>query len=327
MPAPTRAAINETAMEVINMGTVYEFTRGGLKPIDTGGVVIGQFVLQAHRHQVGVVCEGSGAGHAVIFPDGSSAESQRLNALSPFTRITIVEGELATPEHVAGLIRLRDVFRANARREQEAAAQQKQRDEATFVLRLREQYPWAIPVGKLSNAARAAKNLKTELGLCFPRVKFSVKSSSYSGGNSVDLSWTLGPTTAEVEKVSSKYQDGNFDGMNDIHEYDRSAYGGAVDIVLGRAKYVMESRHYPEEIHETVGRALCALQNVTYEGQWTRNLCGQGDTTDLQSHVNQLLSRTSFGPNENYAGVEYTPAEERQQDVHHSDWCRIIKER
>jgi hypothetical protein len=139
----------------VQSGTVYELTRGGLKPIDTTGLQIGQRVLQAHHHEVGVVCEATSRGYFVIFPDGSSSHGQTVGALSPFTRIEAVAG-FASAEEVADLFRLRDEFQANARLEWEEATQKKQRDEAAFVIQLRERYPWAVPVGKLSDAARDA---------------------------------------------------------------------------------------------------------------------------------------------------------------------------
>jgi hypothetical protein len=109
----------------------------------------------------------------------------------------------------------------------------------TVVAELHAKYPWAKPAnGKISSHARAAANMRSELTREFPGVRFSVRSDSFSGGSSVDVKWTNGPTSAEVNAIISKYQYGHFDGMIDLYEYDCSDAGKAVDDVLGRAKYV-----------------------------------------------------------------------------------------
>lgn len=300
---------------------VYEFTGGKLTPMTTQGLAIGQRVMQAHRGKRGVICEDHGHSYLVIFPDGAEAANQRLNQLSPFTRITITEG-IADTQEVARLQELRLQKRETDRTARETASKQKVTDTERIKIELRVKYPWAVPPGTLSDHARAAKNLRIELSKTFPGIKFSVKSSSFAGGNDVTISWTLGPTRKEVKTIADKYQDGHFDGMIDLYEYDHSAFGSAVDTVLGRAKYVSESRSFPEELHEQVGRDLCALQHVPYNGPWTSGLLGSGDRADLQSHVNQLLGETSFAPDEKYQGVESVPNDQRQGG---QDWVRIIK--
>jgi len=110
--------------------------------------------------------------------------------------------------------------------------------------------------------------------------------------------------------------------MIDLYENDRSAYGEAVDKVLGRAKYVSESRDCPDDLYEQIGRALCALQHLEYDGPYTRFLFGEHDRYDLGSHVSQLLSRTSFNAGECYLEVETVPFDERDSG---NDWCRIVK--
>jgi len=300
---------------------VFEFTGGKLTPMTSQGLAIGQRVMQAHRGKRGVICEDHGHNYLVIFSDGSEAANQRLNQLSPFTRISIIEG-IADKAEVESLQELRVLKREADRVAREEASKQHVTDTERIKHELQDKYPWAIPPGTLSDHARAAKNLRIELSQTFPGIKFSVRSSSFAGGNDVTISWTLGPTRKEVKAIADKYQDGHFDGMIDLYEYDRSAFGSAVDTVLGRAKYVSESRRFPEELHEQVGRDLCALQHVPYDGLRTSGLLGSGDRTDLQSHVNQLLGATSFAPNEKYQGVESIPNEERQSG---HDWVRIIK--
>ena len=45
---------------------------------------------------------------------------------------------------------------------------------------------------------------------------------------------------AKVEKITGKYQEGNFDGMNDIYEYNHE---NVFPNIFGGAQYVFENRH------------------------------------------------------------------------------------
>ena len=64
--------------------------------------------------------------------------------------------------------------------------------------------------------AETAKLIRNALKRAFPGVTFSVKSKNYAGGCSVDVRWTDGPTTAEVEAVAQMFQGRRFDGMIDL---------------------------------------------------------------------------------------------------------------
>lgn len=72
---------------------------------------------------------------------------------------------------------------------------------------------------KSLSCAETAKLLRAELKSAFPSIKFSVKSSTYSGGASIRVGWTDGAFTSEVEKVAKKYEGATFDGTIDLKEY------------------------------------------------------------------------------------------------------------
>lgn len=177
--------------------------------------------------------------------------------------------------------------------ERAAAAQvEKQRQDAERIKWASEfSYLQTTGDGKTQPHALGAKNIKKELSRAFPGVKFSAKSNSYSGGNSIDVSWDLGPTADAVDKIISKYQEGSFDGMTDSYDYDRANQWPEI---YGGAKYVHSARHCPEKITEQISRGLCALQRIEYAGQWTRNLCGENDDRDLGQHVHQLFCKTAW---------------------------------
>ena len=60
-----------------------------------------------------------------------------------------------------------------------------------------------------------AKMLRRVLKEASPGVKFSVRSSKYSGGSSIDVSWTDGPTSDQVRELASVFEGSYFDGMID----------------------------------------------------------------------------------------------------------------
>jgi len=186
---------------------------------------------------------------------------------------------------------------------------------------LLEQYSWLEQRAdtRRSSHALGAKNIRTELKRHFPWVKFTVTSKSFSGGNSINIRWDLGPTSQAVNAITDRYQESDFDGMQDLSIPRRTLHPE----LFGGAKYVHEQRSFPHELYDQVGRDLCALQHVEYAGQYTRHLYGQSDDRSLQEHVNALLYSTHFGAAEKYAGVERTPQAERTGTDWH--WCRIKK--
>ena len=98
----------------------------------------------------------------------------------------------------------------------------------------------------------AAKNLRVELKRAFPSVAFGVRTSKYSGGNSVTVSWIDGPNREQVEKIANKYAGGHFDGMTDSYEYKRSPWTE----VFGEARYVFCERSYSAKTLLSVARLV-----------------------------------------------------------------------
>jgi hypothetical protein len=122
---------------------------------------------------------------------------------------------------------------------------------AAAVEKLRADYPHLVQGG---GPVVAAKNIRTELKRAFPSVKFSVRTEQYSGGNSVNVSWTDGPTAQQVERITNKYAGGSFDGMTDCYDYKRSPWTE----VYGDAKYLFCNRDYSDRMLESVINRVCA---------------------------------------------------------------------
>lgn len=66
------------------------------------------------------------------------------------------------------------------------------------------------------DAADVAKMVRQDLKKHFAGEKFSVRTDKYSGGASVTIHWTDGPTGKQVEAIAKKYEGSDFDGMIDL---------------------------------------------------------------------------------------------------------------
>lgn len=124
----------------------------------------------------------------------------------------------------------------------------------------RANYSHLILVTNDRNAA--TKNIKKELAQAFPGVKFSVRRRHYTA---IDIDWDNGPTTKEVEAITSKYQEGSFDGMTDCYEYSKD---DSFTDLYGGARYVFENRHYADSDYITVVKAICKAENIEYNDQY-----------------------------------------------------------
>jgi hypothetical protein len=160
-----------------------------------------------------------------------------------------IDNVIETPEKIREAIK-----QANAATDaKKEAARLEEIKKADLRASLPSKYPYLTPINKtMSSHALGAKNLRIELKRAFPAVKFSVRSDSYSGGSSIDVSWTDGPLTDEVKTISDKYQECDFDGMDDSTHYRHTAWPE----VFGGAKYVMEQRHESAELTLKVAKAM-----------------------------------------------------------------------
>lgn len=101
-----------------------------------------------------------------------------------------------------------------------------------------------------SSSANCATAIREELKKEFAGVKFKVTSQNYSGGDSVHITWSDGPTVDSVDSITNKYQYGSFDSMNDMYEYSNTRED------IPQTKYVQTRREISEEINNTLFEAL-----------------------------------------------------------------------
>lgn len=116
--------------------------------------------------------------------------------------------------------------------------------------------PHLVPISacKGGSLIAASKNIKIELALAFPGIKFSIKTRRFSGGDAIDVSWTDGPTSKQVDEIIDRYSAGSFDGMQDLYEYSRNAWTDA----FGDGKYVHSRREMSDA---AIGRAIRLLRS------------------------------------------------------------------
>jgi len=65
------------------------------------------------------------------------------------------------------------------------------------------------------SAAETAKEIRAALKQHFPKQKFSVRTSVYSMGASIDVRWVGGPDHGAVNSVCAFFAGSEFDGMTD----------------------------------------------------------------------------------------------------------------
>lgn len=146
------------------------------------------------------------------------------------------------------------------------------------------------------SVADTAKLIRTNLKQVFRDVKFSVRSSSYSGGASIRIHWTDGPCPVRVERVAKRYEGADFDGMQDLKTSKTAVLMGAdgrprevrfgADFVFCERE--VTDREAREKIIADLIHERCTLREengVYYWGQsyadsvedWARRAVGEWD--------------------------------------------------
>jgi len=101
-----------------------------------------------------------------------------------------------------------------------------------------------------TEAAKAAREIKSTLKKRFPETKFRVNSENFAGGNAVNIHYKgtrQGPKPKEVEAIARKHQFGHFDGMTDSYNYSNW------NDEIPQAKYVhvsVDTKELREEMKE-----------------------------------------------------------------------------
>lgn len=114
---------------------------------------------------------------------------------------------------------------------------------------------------KYLTCAQTAKLIRAALKAAFPTVKFSVRSNTYSGGASIDVTWTDGPTDAMVQKITEQFAGATFDAMADLKNYHDSELNG--ERVHFGADFVFTRRQISPELMTRVAERVCKKYGVS----------------------------------------------------------------
>ncbi|MFW6172427.1 MAG: LPD29 domain-containing protein [Elusimicrobiota bacterium] len=109
-----------------------------------------------------------------------------------------------------------------------------------------------------TNQAKAASEIRKVLKREFPQTKFSVTSKGFSMGDSVSVRWIDGPTREQVENKISQFQEGHFDGRQDLYIYSNTRED------MPQTKYLSCDREMSEETKEIIKKRL----GITDEEAW-----------------------------------------------------------
>jgi hypothetical protein len=206
-------------------------------------------VYAIHGQQIPGTCESFGgigvmgglADFDIVWENGTESRRIPESLVRCSVQWEVLDG-VASAEEIQAM---RDAATRETERraeEQKAKAEKFAADVAALRADRKYSHLAQIQKGEYKSAAFAAANLRQELKDAFPGVKFSVRSSSFSGGDSIDVGWNCGPTTAEVRRIADKYRAGSFDGMDDLYTYESRAW----TTVFGDAKYVSCQRSVPQ---------------------------------------------------------------------------------
>jgi hypothetical protein len=178
-----------------------------------------------------------------------------------------------------------------------------------------------VDEAKRLTCAETAKLVRKELAKKFPSQKFSVRSDSYAGGASVDISWENGLPQSVVEKVVDKFSGAGFDGMVDLQYYkyhwllpdgsvkiahseyeeiDTQKPKGAVAVQFG-ADFIMCHRHLTDEVMITIAKDVSKFGKLIFDGNMNASLEYDNRWFDwwiLAGHI------ASTGNLDNYKGVK-----------------------
>lgn len=128
------------------------------------------------------------------------------------------------------------------------------------------------------DVVQKAKILRRELSYRFPDQKFSVNTERYSGGSSINVSWTDGVAEKQVKKVVDLYQYTypDEDLQSDYHHHDNHAF---------------TKRTISDEAKEQVADQILDkfADSVFQDDHWRDNR--------FRQEYNQKVQKTSFSEN------------------------------
>jgi len=113
---------------------------------------------------------------------------------------------------------------------------------------------------KYFSTAETAKMIRKALAESFPGIKFSVRSKTYSGGSSINVSWTDGPTAKMVDAIAGTFSGAYFDGMQDYKGSTYAMIDG--ETVKFGADFIFTAREHSDVLRAQVVAAYTRKYGV-----------------------------------------------------------------
>lgn len=127
--------------------------------------------------------------------------------------------------------------------------------------------------------ADTAKRVRAALKANFPGTTFSVRSKTYSGGASIRIHWTDGPRRKDVERIASRYEGADFDGMTDCKSYKsaivvdetgpREIHYGSDFVFCNREVSTFDA---DKATADAMIRARCHVEGDRFGNHWVEDL-------------------------------------------------------
>lgn len=121
----------------------------------------------------------------------------------------------------------------------------------------------------IETAAETAKKVRKALKANFPGVKFSVRSSTYSMGSSISVSWTDGPLSEQVDVVLNQFESASFNSMEDYKTTKGYMYEGQL---YNGADYVTGSRSLSSEYRQQIEKRAAEMDSNYNDLDWMDQL-------------------------------------------------------
>lgn len=116
------------------------------------------------------------------------------------------------------------------------------------------------------DVAELAAIIRRDLKATFPGVAFKVRSSRFSMGSSVHVSWTDGPLSADVDATIDRYDAQGFDGMT-----DSQTNSGPVRLDDGRLVHVHSWIHAQRHVSDALRARVAAWFDRHFDGGYNGN--------------------------------------------------------
>lgn len=144
----------------------------------------------------------------------------------------------------------------------------------------------------LPERVRASKAIRKELKETFEGTKFSVRSSSFAGGDSISVEWIDGPTYDVVMRMIGKYQYGKYKSCCDIYEITNERED------IPQTKYILANREISNDI-EVDALEICKEKYACFEGvDWFTDQTKNGESVRrfLDRYLKQMDLRNGLNP-------------------------------